>query len=303
MSLLHLRKADLTATYPRISILRGLGGEDQVAPVTSAANSQRDTFQTHYEAWKIRYNSYMAPLIAEASRSVPLDLQAAPLIPELADTTEFTSPTTSVTPSDSPTGGSGTPQKQKDPPNPNNVRKAKSDEHQAIEAMKILLPLSYSVAMQNHSSLETAANAEKKLRESQAHDALVELRAQIITLYGFRLKAGNAPARQGSITKSQHRKQRAISAAAVKYRRARTALISLGMPETDSTYCVLKPEDIVPFPVTDEMRELGDSRRNTTSWIWEDLSFVKNANDGKIAAYYENGEYSSTWSAASAELH
>ena len=75
------------------------------------------------------------------------------------------------------------------------------------------------------------------------------------------------------------------------YNRAQVALEALGMlDKSDTPFRKLLQEDMRPFEVSDDTHERGDSHRVKTSWIWEDLSFVKDANDGKIKAYYESGK-------------
>ncbi|KAH9921091.1 hypothetical protein B0H21DRAFT_660461, partial [Amylocystis lapponica] len=70
------------------------------------------------------------------------------------------------------------------------------------------------------------------------------------------------------------RKQAAVKTAAEVYRRARRALLTLGMEENDQTYRPLRPEDLRPFVLRMEEQQRGDSKK-APSWIWGDFSFVE----------------------------
>ena len=87
------------------------------------------------------------------------------------------------------------------------------------------------------------------------------------------------------------RKTYAIQAAARAYRRARIALISLGMTlDQHGRFKQLDDSHIKPFMISNSHRELGESRKEA-SWIWEDLSFVEGA-EGDQTEYFEEGALS-----------
>ncbi|KAI0686739.1 hypothetical protein BC835DRAFT_1287652 [Cytidiella melzeri] len=145
-------------------------------------------------------------------------------------------------------------------------------------AVEICLPSSYPRDVQRHESVVEAAKLEKDLRQAHADDALDEVRAHPASSYGMYLHLKKAVT-QKMKTRSSGPAQRirsAVYAAADVYRRARVAMVSLGMNDADSTYRPLKKQDLKAFVVREEDRRLGDSKNLKQSWIWGDLTFVNN---------------------------
>ena len=138
--------------------------------------------------------------------------------------------------------------------------------------------------------MHMCVEVEKKLREGQANDALEDLRSQLITSYALQQEKKKVTGQKRTTRQlaAIGRKKRAIEVAAERYRRARGALICLGMSEDDKTFKELKKEDVKAFVVYTADQQLGDSKKES-SWIWEDLSFVKNANNEALSEYYEDG--------------
>ncbi|KAI0037325.1 hypothetical protein FA95DRAFT_1469227, partial [Auriscalpium vulgare] len=137
------------------------------------------------------------------------------------------------------------------------------------------LPSSYSVKVQKHPLMEAATEIERSLREGQANDALDKLRAQLISSYSFYLYKKGSTHTQGVETRTKsmaRRKDDAIARESTTYRRARQALVALGMADKaeegkDEKYPSLTKADVKPFTVYTADAKLGDSKRRT-SWIW-----------------------------------
>ncbi|KAI0697385.1 hypothetical protein BC835DRAFT_1227409, partial [Cytidiella melzeri] len=144
--------------------------------------------------------------------------------------------------------------------------------------VEIHLPSSYPHDVQSHEAMKEAAKLEKAMREADADDGLDEVKAHLATSYGLHLHLKKATTQNLKLRSSgpAQRMRSAVYAAAEVYRRARAALVFLGMSEADPTYRPLKKSDLKAFVVREEDRAFGDSRNFKQSWIWGDLSFVDN---------------------------
>lgn len=283
---------NLTRT-PRQAYLHAVKNKDRA----SVVNSRLENLKSRYDTWRTRYDSYMLPLIEQATSGVTLASQAAPIVQTASDLDDLESQSNPVTTSDPASlvssEGAGKKRKLSSDSADQRINDVDDIEREEVDAIELVLPSSYGTAMQKHPSLSSPASMEKKLRQRQADRALDDLQAQIITKYTFDTESERVQNTQQVATRkiTQARlKQKNIDNAADEYRRACCALIRLGMPETDSQYRPLKKEDMKPFVIGDAMRQLGDSRKRGPSWIWEDLSFVKSAGSGKISEYYKDGK-------------
>lgn len=191
-----------------------------------------------------------------------------------------------------PTGhtSASTPHKRKAPPA---VNASHPGEWEVLKQMDIFLPSSYPPSVQAHPLMTHAVLAEKKIREGQANDALTALRTEIITGYELRLeKQKHSGQIHQTRTKAKvTRKRHAVNCAARTYRRARAALVSLGMtPEQRRLFKQLDDSHLTPFTLSNSHRKLGESRTEV-SWIWEDLSFVSHSDNQGMEEYLEEGEF------------
>ncbi|KAI0664425.1 hypothetical protein C8Q70DRAFT_905479 [Cubamyces menziesii] len=155
-----------------------------------------------------------------------------------------------------------------------------------LRSIPVELPSTYTAEIRSHPAMAPAVSIERKLREGQANDALNELRAHLTALYSL-----EDLQKQG--TGQAHGKRvRAIAATEVtighhardEYRRVRTILLKLGMPEDDDTYRALTDNDARPFIVFSHQHQRGDSKR-PPSWIWNDFSFLTNQQDAEVKDY------------------
>ncbi|KAF7371877.1 hypothetical protein MVEN_00044900 [Mycena venus] len=116
--------------------------------------------------------------------------------------------------------------------------------------------------------LEALTVVERELRESDAHEALSELRTSIRTFnYNLSIKKTDihgieANTRAGKFLQTLSNN---IQVAGDKYRRIRNALISLGMAENDSTFQALHRKE--QYGRGGRQPQLGDSRKREP-WFW-----------------------------------
>ncbi|OBZ77878.1 hypothetical protein A0H81_01585 [Grifola frondosa] len=161
-----------------------------------------------------------------------------------------------------------------------------------VNNLTIDLPSTYPAILLAQPSLRAATALEMKFRKQEADDALDDTRTHLITAFSFKHQRCHV---SGQIQNTRairkiRRKQQAVGRAADTYRRARRAMIALGLPEDDGRYRALKTTDVVPFVMYTEEEQLGDSRK-VPSWIWGDFSFVENQSEGAIKNFLADGEY------------
>lgn len=262
---------------------------------TNAINTRYDHLKARYDAWRSLYDEHVLPLIDEAAAAASEPVTTAP-------DASLEAPTASVShkvDAEPPKSGSGenstaSSKKTKKRKKPDDDTIATSEAYEKVNAFEFPLPSSYSTTVQQHSAVTAAAKTELRLRKVQALEALDNLRSQIITKYQFQKDIDKIPNSQRTITRKVAKsltKQRSVEDAAKEYTSIRDAMIKLGLSEKDKKFRPLLASDLKPFTISDVDRKPGESRnRKATSWIWEDLSFAKNADNGKIAEYYKDGQ-------------
>jgi hypothetical protein len=116
-----------------------------------------------------------------------------------------------------------------------------------------------------------ASNTERRLRQGQANDALKAIRTLLSQKLVLRRdKRLNIRGTTG-ITRSNlnlARIEREIQESAERYRRAYSAMLRLGMPDTDKVYHHLNDKDLTYSNVFDKDRPLGRGYEDPVSWIW-----------------------------------
>ncbi|KAJ6559495.1 hypothetical protein DFH09DRAFT_1316801 [Mycena vulgaris] len=136
------------------------------------------------------------------------------------------------------------------------------------EKEELFLPSHFTAAMRSELKLEALAQVEYELREGQAFDALGEVRTAIRTLnYNLQIKKAIIHG-VGANTKSQNflkTLSNDIQIAADTYRRARTALLALGLSETDGALQELRKSDL--FGKSGQRVAMGHSKL-VDSWFW-----------------------------------
>ncbi|KAJ7710868.1 hypothetical protein B0H17DRAFT_1324341 [Mycena rosella] len=136
------------------------------------------------------------------------------------------------------------------------------------EKEALYLPSHFTKTMQGELKLQALAQVEYALREGQAFDALAELRNAIQALnYNLTIKKTEIHG-VGKLTKAQNYLRTLsndIQIAADTYRRARRALLHLGLDENNATLQELRKEDM--FGKSGLRPAMGHSKR-VDSWFW-----------------------------------
>ncbi|KAJ7682337.1 hypothetical protein DFH06DRAFT_1314555 [Mycena polygramma] len=137
-----------------------------------------------------------------------------------------------------------------------------------VEKEPLFLPSHFTETARSEMKLATLAQVEYTLREGQAFDALGDVRTAIRTLnFNLALKKTQIHG-VGANTKSQNYLKTLsndIQVAADSYRRARTALLALGLPSDDATLRELLKSDL--FGKGGRKRAMGDAKLRD-SWFW-----------------------------------
>ncbi|GJE98479.1 hypothetical protein PsYK624_147110 [Phanerochaete sordida] len=163
------------------------------------------------------------------------------------------------------------------------TRKQRSERWKAINDIEIILPSSLMMRARQRECMADAVEIEIALRVGQANEALTALRTHLITSYTFKNRApvvDQKKMKQGQYmsTRSKtviHSKDQKIQGSANEYRRAYSALISLGYEDKENRLKPLEKDDIKAFVVSMGDQELGYSKGNVkSSWIWQELEFL-----------------------------
>lgn len=119
-------------------------------------------------------------------------------------------------------------------------------DYERPEAAAILLPSSFSAGDRHSKGLDAMASVEYDIRQGQAHDALRNLRSEI-SIRNWNIREKKAQIHGiGANTRAQNYLKTLsnnIQSAGDMYRRARTALIALGMSDNDPVLQPLLPKE------------------------------------------------------------
>ncbi|KAJ6524116.1 hypothetical protein DFH09DRAFT_937449 [Mycena vulgaris] len=158
------------------------------------------------------------------------------------------------------------------------------------EKEELFLPSHFTAAMRSELKLEALAQVEYELREGQAFDALGEVRTAIRTLnYNLQIKKAIIHG-VGANTKSQNflkTLSNDIQIAADTYRRARTALLALGLSETDGALQELRKSDL--FGKSGQRVAMGHSKL-VDSWFWTTIGRGANLSQEEEAEWEAESE-------------
>lgn len=137
------------------------------------------------------------------------------------------------------------------------------------ELEQLKLPSEFTPAMRRALGLTDLATIEYELREGQAHDALSALR-QVIQEYNHNLldKNGNIHGTKEGLRSATFFKILSADkmSAVAKYRSARAALLSLGLPHNDTIWRELHDNELHGRNVSSK-RQLGESSKQDP-WFW-----------------------------------
>ncbi|KAI0063770.1 hypothetical protein BV25DRAFT_1767553, partial [Artomyces pyxidatus] len=269
-------RADQAARMLLLEIL-----EDDFEGEKKRTEQMHAAFLARVEAWREMYALNLAPLIQVAAGDAG-DSDAPIVVAEPGDSSDDEADEAGPT-----KAGAKRPAGHKASTR-SSAPGSKSPAWHAINDIVIDLPTSRGPKTIAHVALRKAVEAEMELRKGEANDALDDLRAQIITNYGWRhekKKNVKGVKRATKANRAIQLKQKAIDHAANRYRRARSCLISLGMDQKDPTYRVLRQHDKVSFNVfhTDDKPSSAKARNSKLpSWIWGDSSFVAKMGPGAV---------------------
>ncbi|KAI0093358.1 hypothetical protein BDY19DRAFT_859710, partial [Irpex rosettiformis] len=148
----------------------------------------------------------------------------------------------------------------------------------SLRTLEIHLPSSYPLDVRTNHILAEAVKIEMAMRREDASDALDQVRAHLAATYGLGRHQAKSTTQQQKLRNRgpSQRLRLALNGAAKAYRRARIAMVALGMDEKDPTFQPLKNCHLKSFVVREEDRRWGDSKASKESWIWESLNFVGN---------------------------
>ena len=137
------------------------------------------------------------------------------------------------------------------------------------EIQSLKLPSSFTLGQRATLGLDDLAAIEYDLREGQAYDALHEVREAIKTFnYNLAFKKTNIHGQRANTRAQSFLRSLAGDkvSAADKYRRARTALLSLGLREDDKVFQPLYDNQLWMKNVN-EPQQLGE-KAVVEPWIW-----------------------------------
>ncbi|EIW55155.1 uncharacterized protein TRAVEDRAFT_130935, partial [Trametes versicolor FP-101664 SS1] len=158
-----------------------------------------------------------------------------------------------------------------------------------LDEVSLLLPSDYHSAVRQHPAMAEAVKMERRLRGGEANEALEDLRLHLTTQMSLaeRKTQGSGTIHNAAMDRRIHGKRDAIERAKFAYRRARVAMIVLGMPKNDPKYAVLHDADCKAFVIVDEEVRRGDSKLDPT-WIWGDFTYMGKLDEGKIKIFVTN---------------
>lgn len=176
------------------------------------------------------------------------------------------------------------------------VPSERNDAWHAINAVLIELPSSHHPLIRDHPGMRAAVLVERAIRSGNAEARLEELRTYLImsaslTTEVKMVRGQYQGTRARNILKNRWK---TIQRTAGAYRRARRALVNLGLSEGDHTFKPLRKEDVKAFVVLSTDEQLGDSKRKV-SWIWENLDFVSAKKGAHVKEFMIEGKSLGAW--------
>ncbi|KAI0744400.1 hypothetical protein C8Q76DRAFT_604248 [Earliella scabrosa] len=152
-----------------------------------------------------------------------------------------------------------------------------------VNEVDIYLPSLYHSLIRRHTAMTPLVLIERRLREGQAHDALDDLRLQIMARYSVKDldEQGAGQAHGKRIRELDETYQKAANKARDEYRRLRDILLLLGLGTDDPKLRELTDDDCKTMG---ENRKRGESRTQR-SWLWADLSVLSKDMESGVKGY------------------
>ncbi|KAI9062143.1 hypothetical protein FKP32DRAFT_1574418 [Trametes sanguinea] len=169
--------------------------------------------------------------------------------------------------------------------------KNQSDLWQEVHAVPILVPSAYDSLIVREPCMREVASFEMEIRRAQARDALDEVRTAIIGREAYKIKKVHLSGKAYTTRATNHIRnmEDGVRKAANRYRRARIALLALGMDQADPEFRPLRKEDMVKYSLDAQHRTLGESKESKP-WIWERFSFADTQGDGQYQAFFDEAQ-------------
>ena len=141
-----------------------------------------------------------------------------------------------------------------------------------LSEVDLYLPSLYHSLIRRHAAMTPLVMIERRLREGQAHDALDDLRLQIMARHSIEHleEQGAGQAHGKRVRELEETYKTGTNKARDEYTRLREILLVLGMLPDDDRFRELKEDDCKTMS---ENRKRGESRA-VRSWLWADLSIL-----------------------------
>ena len=247
------------------------------------AEDVRGTFLKRLEVWYTYFNIILQPMIERVAIDVQNECQDAGItLPDAFPQRE------TVADSAGPSEKSARDAKGLLP-----LRdvEGKSEAWLEIYALSIPLPSTYDARILSKKEMEVAALRERQFRESEANDALNDLRTHLITTEAIKMRGFSAN-RKASSARTREKIAHThgdVDFAANRYRRARLALLALGVSPDAPMFKPLLAADKKAFHLGSSRETLGSSREDT-SWIWDSLTFANERSDIRFEQFFSEGK-------------
>jgi hypothetical protein len=137
------------------------------------------------------------------------------------------------------------------------------------EQEPLMVPSSMNEHIRQALDFQALVSIELMLRKGQAYDALVKLRLALRIWnahYGFKIREVRGQDQNTRAQQVLKNRREDVDTAAATYRRARVALVHLGIPEDDVIFRPLLDTELY-MKNTNKPAELGDNRREDP-WFW-----------------------------------
>ncbi|OSC98309.1 hypothetical protein PYCCODRAFT_1375432 [Trametes coccinea BRFM310] len=258
----------------REELLDELELDDATDVALETLKGRCDTFLCEVDTWTTVRDAYLQPLVDKATRTGPLDPTSGP------KSTSAFFPLRDMS-YDAGSASKGLP--------PVRNPKGKPDLWQDVHAVNILLPSAYDASILRALCMREVVGFESEIRRAQARDALDDVRTAIIGREAYKIKKIHLSSKTYATRATNHIRsmEDGVREAANRYRRARTALLALGMDEADPEFRVLRKEDTVKYSLDGQHKTLGESSESKP-WIWERFTFSDTQGDGQYQAFFED---------------
>ncbi|KAI9059805.1 hypothetical protein FKP32DRAFT_1550225, partial [Trametes sanguinea] len=160
-----------------------------------------------------------------------------------------------------------------------------------VHDVSILMPSAYDPLIVREPCMREVVGFEMDIRRAQARDALDEVRTAIIGREAYKIKKIHLSGKAYTTRATNHIRsmEDGVRKAANRYRRARIALLALGMDQADPEFRPLRKEDTVKYSLDAQHRTLGESKESKP-WIWERFSFADTQGDGQYQAFFDEAQ-------------